>query len=951
VAADLEFRIGAELSEIKGALASLKRDFQSVGASAKQVGAGGGGLFTGMSQSATGMIGKLGAMVGGFVAVQTVLKLIAGADELNSLNARLKLVTSSQEEFNGATQALFEVAQRTRSSLQSTIELYTKIGQSVKDAGVGQGRLLSVVETINKAVQLSGSSSASAEAALTQLGQGLASGTLRGEELNSVLEQTPMLAEAIAKGLKVTRGELRALGQDGKITAQQVIQALADQKDAIDAQFDSLPVTVAQAVTLVQNANLQLLGIFDQASGATGGLAKAIKGLADFLSSDEAAGAIAGFAETARQYFELAGDAVVGFAGVAEAALEIFNNVLAAEFGQSIDEIEAFTGGVVKVPRTVQDMVALVIRAFKELPANIKAFVGIAVVTVASAFDRIKSDAQELKDVLAAIFTDDTIAAAMQRAEQRRKAIQDATRETIDGILAERQAAIEASEAISKAQIRARQKARDYQASDAKGTFKTKQSEDEVRKALALRKAQIEGEAKLEKDSSDRILGVLEDYYRDGLIAAGTYYDARDRLLTDAVNREIETQRRLQAAAKDQAEKTKIGAEIEILERSKTDIARKGELDRFRFSRDLDKQLEQARIQDLENSGQTAEATKARLEAQFKDLLRDLENTGNTAGAELIRKLINTGVAKAQFDEINAEFERLTARLQARQAEIAAQVQTGSLPPDVAQQQSATARAEAIAQLDALNRKMQELAASTNDPAIIAGAQRVAAALRDMGIEGMAGIDRAVVDLRASLANLQQGFAQAATGAGVDALTGLFTDLASGSKSASQAIKDFALNFIRSMVQIAAQALATFLVLQLLEAMFPGAGRLVGATAGINAGVKHGGGMVGQGRVRSGVNPLLFAGAPRYHAGGLVGLKTDERPAILQTGEEVLSRTDPRNQRNGGGSGGRGDTNVRIINAVDPELAGEFFNSPAGEKVFYNLISRNAPQVRNMLGV
>jgi hypothetical protein len=101
--------------------------------------------------------------------------------------------------------------------------------------------------------------------------------------------------------------------------------------------------------------------------------------------------------------------------------------------------------------------------------------------------------------------------------------------------------------------------------------------------------------------------------------------------------------------------------------------------------------------------------------------------------------------------------------------------------------------------------------------------------------------------------------------------------------------------------------------------------------------------MAGTGPARA-VNPLLFAGAPRYHSGGMVGLRPDERPAILQTGEEVLSRADPRNQANGGGG-----ANVRIINTVDPALAAEYFDTPAGEKTFINLISRNAATMRNVL--
>ena len=128
--------------------------------------------------------------------------------------------------------------------------------------------------------------------------------------------------------------------------------------------------------------------------------------------------------------------------------------------------------------------------------------------------------------------------------------------------------------------------------------------------------------------------------------------------------------------------------------------------------------------------------------------------------------------------------------------------------------------------------------------------------------------------------------------------------------------------------------------------MFPGSGRTVAASGGVIGGVSHSGGMAGQGVSRR-VDPLVFAGAPRYHAGGMVGLKPDERPAILQTGEEVLSRGDSRNAANGGRGGGSG---YRIVNVLDPALVSSYLESAAGEKTILNVIQRNPSQVRQVIG-
>jgi hypothetical protein len=288
---------------------------------------------------------------------------------------------------------------------------------------------------------------------------------------------------------------------------------------------------------------------------------------------------------------------------------------------------------------------------------------------------------------------------------------------------------------------------------------------------------------------------------------------------------------------------------------------------------------------------------------------------------------------------VKAQFDRTVADLQARQQAIANQQQTGAITNDTARQQQSDAQRAAVERLRALNAELQRLAADPAAlPAVRQAAEEANAAFHRLQIDGLTGLDRAIVDLRASLANLQDGFAQSLTGAGVDALTNLFTDLASGSKSAKDSILDFVRSFVASMAQIAARALATYAVLQLLKA--------AGVPTPALALVRHSGGMVtASGGPRRSVNPLIFAGAPRFHAGGMVGLKPGEVPAILQTGEEVLARNDPRNAANGGGGGG----GTRIINVLDPGLVQDYMTSSSGEKTFVNLIERNAGSIRQIL--
>lgn len=918
MAADLEFRIGAELSEIKGALASLRADFTKVGTAAQQ--AGGNQAFKGVETGARSALGAVGRLVAGFVTLAGIIRTIGAADELNTLNARLRLVTNGTEEFNRAQVALFDLAQRTRSGLGETVKLYAQIANATKDAKVGQEVLLEVVETVNQAVQLSGSSTQAAEAALVQLGQGLASGTLRGEELNSVLEQTPALADAIAKGMGITRGELRKYGEDGKITAQQVIEALQKQRDEVARQFAQLPLTVGQAVTLLKNAGLQLVGAFDTASGATSGVARVIKDLADFLSSDEVVGAVIEFAATWSNAFEqIVGDVQEARRIIAEA-----------------------TRGITGDGETIFDFIG---RAFRELPANVRAAVRIATVNVAAFVDSTITSFGGLADYIRAVFDPNvTVEQVRERLLRAQASIEQARRESVDEALADRDKAIADAKKAREDAIKARETARQARPGGrSRGNFVNRPSAEALRQAEQERKAQLDAFEKLEKDSADRQLSILSELFEDGKLAAADYYRRREELELQALDRAIAVEQR--RAAGGGADRIKAEAEIELLERRKTDITLKASRDRRLAEQALARELDDLRAQDLENQGKTAEAAGIRLQAQFADLRRKLVQAGNTEGVALIDRLIDTGRSKARFDEIKAQFDKVIADLQARQQAIANQQQTGAIPAETAVQQQAEAQQVAIAKLGALNAQLQALAADPNAlPAVKQAAEEANAAFVRLQIDGLTGLDRAIVDLRASLANLQAGFAQATVGAGVDALTNLFTDLASGAKSGKEAVIDFVRSFAQSMAQLAARALATFLVLQTLDAIYPGLAKAAAAGMSVGANVKHGGGMAGHGTRRQ-VPSWVFAGAPRFHNGGMVGLKPGEVPAILQEGERVQSRSEVAASKGSGGGSG-----YRIVNVIDPNLVGDYMTSAAGERTILNVIEKNAGAVRQKIG-
>lgn len=224
-------------------------------------------------------------------AIATATRQVARyADAYTNVQNRLRTVTDGTEELTAATDELFEIADRTRSSFEGTAEVYARVGLAAQSLGRDQEELLAFTESLNQAVILSGASGTEARAGLIQLSQGLASGALRGDELRSVLEQLPVVADVIAKSLGVTRGELRELGSEGKISAEIVLDAFRESREELEERFGETVPTLSQSFEVLNNNLLRSVGALDEATGASAALSTVIIGTAENL--DIAAGAV-----------------------------------------------------------------------------------------------------------------------------------------------------------------------------------------------------------------------------------------------------------------------------------------------------------------------------------------------------------------------------------------------------------------------------------------------------------------------------------------------------------------------------------------------------------------------------------------------------------------------------------------------------------------------------------
>lgn len=224
-----------------------------------------------------------GAIVG------VTMQYIKLADTMTGIQSKLKLVTTSAQELATAQEELFKIAQKTRQGYAETVDTFSNFAVAMGNMGKSQKEILRVTETVNKAIAISGGTAQQAAAATMQLGQAFASGTLRGDELNSILENSKGLAQAIADGMGVPIGKLRELGSEGKITAEVLAAALEKSASSVDQKFGKVGVTVSASVTTMENSLLKLVGTADQAMNGSGGIAEVFTYFAEAMDNNNEA--------------------------------------------------------------------------------------------------------------------------------------------------------------------------------------------------------------------------------------------------------------------------------------------------------------------------------------------------------------------------------------------------------------------------------------------------------------------------------------------------------------------------------------------------------------------------------------------------------------------------------------------------------------------------------------
>ncbi|ELY4069654.1 phage tail tape measure protein [Cronobacter sakazakii] len=259
-------RAAASTRETQRALAELNSQLASVRASAA---------------------GMVGAFAGAFATGQ----LIHYADTWNQLNGRLRLASSSAQDFTTAQQSLMSISQRTGTSFEANANLYSRIAQSLRDAGYASADVANVTETVATSLKLSGASTEEASSVITQLSQALGSGVLRGEEFNAIMESGGRLAKFLADSLNTTVGGLRNMANNGELTTDRIVPLLTNVAQ-LRKEFDTLPASISGSAQKVENAFMAWVGGANDATGASAALAGVLNGLANNIDNVAAAGAV-----------------------------------------------------------------------------------------------------------------------------------------------------------------------------------------------------------------------------------------------------------------------------------------------------------------------------------------------------------------------------------------------------------------------------------------------------------------------------------------------------------------------------------------------------------------------------------------------------------------------------------------------------------------------------------
>lgn len=429
---------------------------------------------------------------------------------------------------------------------------------------------------------------------------------------------------------------------------------------------------------------------------------------------------------------------------------------------------------------------------------------------------------------------------------------------------------------------------------------------------------QVAASNALLRDSVSRALAELERLYAGNEVGMRAYFAERQRLQQQAIDLEIEQARNEIATTKDAGQRRNLEEQIVKLQRDRAALGATTAREQAAAEAELAKQLESVKLELLDLDGKTGEAERQRLEKEYRDLFARLEAAGDEAGQAIVRSLIDQRVIRAQLEDFRRQVTEALGSLQNIETSVSTQVDARTLGAAEGERRIQAARAKSLLQLQDLRDAVSAFYAETKDPSVLAFLE---------SLDGnLAEVTMSMQEFRMKLED------QAESSFGT-----FISDLVEGTKDFKAAFQDMVRSFAAGVAQMIAQELALRAIRSLLSSFGS-------ASTGVSAPVAHGGGVVGKLQMsRDNINPMVWGHAPRYHGGGVAGLKSDEVAAVLQRGETIRTRQQEAaltSQMESARQAGRGMVTTPIV-AIGEQAIADALASTAGEQVVLTHIRNN----------
>lgn len=903
---------------------------------------------------------ELGRLALGFFGIQLGGEALRGlvqlADNYNGLLARLKVTTQGQVEYNAALAAASQLANKYNADLINTGRLFDRLLSSIKPLGGGVREATVLTEALLASLRVSGATAEEAASAVLQFSQAIGKGVLNGDEFRAVYESAPKFIDAVALSLGKTGAELRKMGEEGKLTTNVLLEGAGKALPELQRQAATIPPTVGESFTVLKNELAKYVSEGAKAGGSARQLADSVKLLADTVGP-----LVQLLTSLATKLISLGLDAVTALIGKADKATTGLN----ASFGDLLKLINSPGGLLITLAKladgwlsvfnakskatgkTAQDF-ASDRSAIQEQIKKLEAL-GKTGYNTARQINELKASLAKLDADQAKAGTKDAAApagatpvgplatlddpATLQRLANEYKTRLDIEKKFND----DREQLIKASE-IRVANLRKGGKNTEADTQEKATRDRLIVIERDRKKALeafdkdstATRVAQskklYDKELELLADRIERAKKLNQDDYDDGIKGLFDYLQARSTLEKQANDADIkkleeqlvssrrvlaENQSRLsrapnandreqiqEAVNQQQQSVLQLESDIEKKKRDQVDADR----ERVRLAEQLINEIEiqnaeiDRQLKEATGKAQTPEEIRDRVERQYEAVAKVLRN--RDGGADKVQQLVDIKAAEAQLADLELEYRRVYTTIQQVEQTASAQQQAGAITSSEAERQVLEARKAQLPVLDEILAKMDAVAKTGDQSQAVAQLRTQLAATRDVRTE----------------------FEKVAKSSATSELSTFLTDIETGAKSAGDALRDMVGGFAKSLLKLLNDKLAEKLIEQLGQ-LFDGAG---GSSAGSSGGgyvqaigsfigsFFHEGGVVGasgQGFSRA-VPAGAWSLAPRYHTGGIAGLKPNEIPAVLQAGEEVLTKDNPRHISNASRSvGGLNVTN------------------------------------------